>query len=172
MDLLYLVIALLLGIVMIIVEMLIPGFGVMGIIGLAIVIFVLYSVYTLKGVVVGSALLVGTIILLVVMAFVVRRALSPNGSLGKRGLILNETSGSNNLELKSDLVGNTGICLTSLRPCGYVLLSGQKFEAVSINGFIEKNTIILVDNIRGERLYVCKVKLIMKGDEYAENTGR
>jgi membrane-bound ClpP family serine protease len=55
MDLLYLVIALLLGIVMIIVEMLIPGFGVMGIIGLAIVIFVLYSVYTLKGVVVGSA---------------------------------------------------------------------------------------------------------------------
>jgi membrane-bound ClpP family serine protease len=46
MDLLYLVIALLLGIVMIIVEMLIPGFGVMGIIGLAIVKFVLYSVYT------------------------------------------------------------------------------------------------------------------------------
>jgi len=147
-------VTLLFGLGMIIVEMLIPGFGVMGIIGLAIVIYVLYSVYTLKGVVVGSALLVGTIILLVVMAFVVRRALSPNGSLGKRGLTLNETSGSIDLELKSNLIGKTGICLTSLRPCGYVLLSGQKFEAVSINGFIEKNTIILVDNIRGERLYV------------------
>ena len=155
---LYRLIALLLGIVMIIVEMLIPGFGVMGIIGLAVVIFVLYSVYTLKGVVVGSVLLVGTIILLVVMAFVVRRALSPNGGLGKRGLTLNETSGSIDLELKSDLIGKTGICLTSLRPCGYVLLSGQKFEAISINGFIVKNTIILVDNIRGKRLYVRNVK--------------
>ena len=154
MDLLYLVIALLLGIVMIIVEMLIPGFGVMGIIGLAIVIFVLYSVYTLKGVVVGSALLVGTIILLVVMAFVVRRALSPNGSLGKRGLTLNETSGSIDLESKSNLIGKTGIYLTSLRPCGYVQVNDQKFEAVSTNGLIEKNTIILVEHIRGQRLYV------------------
>ena len=165
-------IALLFGIVMIIIEMLIPGVGIIGVIGLATVIFVLYTVYTLKGVLIGSILLAGTIILIVVMAFVVRRALSPNGSLGKRGLALNETSGLYELELKSDLVGNTGICLTSLRPCGYVLLSGQKFEAVSINGFIEKNTIILVDNIRGERLYVCKVKPIMEGDEYAENTGR
>ena len=154
MDLLYLVIALLLGIVMIIVEMLIPGFGVMGIIGLAIVIFVLYSVYTLKGVVVGSALLVGTIILLVVMAFVVRRALSPNGSLGKRGLTLNETSGSIDLESKSNLISKTGICLTSLRRSGYVQVNEQKFEAVSTNGLIEKNTIILVEHIRGERLYV------------------
>jgi membrane-bound serine protease (ClpP class) len=172
MDLLYMLVALLLGIGMIIVEMLIPGVGVIGIIGLVAVIFVLYSVYTLKGVVVGRALLVGTIILLVVMAFVVRRALSPNGSLSKRGLILNETSDSYNLELNSDLIGRTGICLTSLRPCGYVLLSDQKFEAVSINGLIEKNTIILVDNIREERLYVCNVKPIMEGDEYAENTGR
>ena len=169
---LYLVIALLLGIVMIIIEMLIPGFGVMGIIGLTAVIFVLYSAYNMKGVVIGSTLLAGTILLLVVMAFVVRRAVSPSGSLGKRGLTLNETSGSYNLELKSDLVGKTGICLTSLRPCGYVLLSDQKFEAVSINGLIEKNTIILVDHIRGERLYVCNAKPIMEGDNYAENTGR
>ena len=165
-------IALLFGIVMIIIEMLIPGVGIIGVIGLATVIFVLYTVYTLKGVLIGSILLAGTIILIVVMAFVVRRALSPNGSLGKRGLALNETSGLYELELKSDLIGKTGICLTSLRPCGYVLVSDQKFEAVSINGFIEKNTIILVDNIRGERLYVCKVKPIMEGDEYAENTGR
>ena len=165
-------VTLLLGLGMIIVEMLIPGVGVIGIIGLVAVIFVLYSAYKMKGVVIGSILLAGIILMLVVMSYVVRRAMSPNGSLGKRGLILNETSGSNNLELKSDLVGNTDICLTSLRPCGYVLLSGQKFEAVSINGFIEKNTIILVDNIRGERLYVCKVKPIMEGDEYAENTGR
>ena len=147
-------VTLLLGLGMIIVEMLIPGVGVIGIIGLVAVIFVLYSAYKMKGVVIGSILLAGIILMLVVMSYVVRRAMSPNGSLGKRGLILNETSGSNNLELKSDLVGNTGICLTSLRPCGYVQVNDQKFEAVSTNGLIEKNTIILVEHIRGERLYV------------------
>ena len=147
-------VTLLLGLGMIIVEMLIPGVGVIGIIGLVAVIFVLYSAYKMKGVVIGSILLAGIILMLVVMSYVVRRAMSPNGSLGKRGLILNETSGSNNLELKSDLVGNTGICLTSLRPCGYVQVNDQKFEAVSTNGLIEKNTIILVEHIRGQRLYV------------------
>lgn len=165
-------IALLFGIVMIIIEMLIPGIGIMGIIGLAAVVFVLYSAYTLKGALIGSILLAGTIILLVVMTFVVRRALSTNGSLGKRGLTLNETSGSYDLELKSDLIGKTGICLTSLRPCGYVLVSDQKFEAISTNGLIEKNTIILVDHIRGDRLYVYNEKRMMKGDEYAEDIGR
>ena len=164
-------IALLFGIVMIIIEMLIPGVGIIGVIGLATVIFVLYTVYTLKGVLIGSILLAGTIILIVVMAFVVRRALSPNGSLGKRGLALNETSGLYELELKSDLIGKTGICLTSLRPCGYVLVSDQKFEAVSTNGLIEKNTTILVDHIRGEYLYVCSAKPVMKGDKYAEDIG-
>ncbi|MPM97268.1 hypothetical protein SDC9_144441 [bioreactor metagenome] len=106
------------------------------------------------------------------MAFVVRRALSSNGSLGKRGLTLNETSGLYELELKSDLIGKTGICLTSLRPCGYVLVSDQKFEAVSTNGLIEKNTTILVDHIRGEYLYVCSAKPVMNGDKYAEDIGR
>lgn len=154
MDLFYRLLLLLLGIVMIIVEMLIPGVGVMGLIGLAVVIFVVYSAFTSEGVVIGSILLAGTIILLVVMAQVVRRALSPNGSLGKRGLTLNETSGLYDPELKLDLIGKTGICLTSLRPCGYVLVNDQKFEAVSTTGLIEKNTIVLVEHIRGERLYV------------------
>jgi membrane-bound serine protease (ClpP class) len=70
------------------------------------------------------------------------------------------------------LIGKTGICLTSLRPCGYVQVNDQKFEAVSTNGLIEKNTTILVDHIRGEYLYVCSAKPVMKGDKYAEDIGR
>ena len=147
-------VTLLLGLGMIIVEMLIPGVGVIGIIGLVAVIFVLYSAYKMKGVVIGSILLAGIILMLVVMSYVVRRAMSPNGSLGKRGLILNETSGSNNLELKSDLVGNTGICLTSLRPCGYVQVNDQKHEAISTCGYVMKDMNILVERVSGRRLYV------------------
>ena len=112
MNLLSMLIVLLFGIVMIIVELLIPGIGIMGVIGLVAVIFVLYSAYTLKGVLIGSILLAGTIVLLVVMAIVLRRALSTNESLGKRGLTLDETSGSYDIELKSDLIGKTGVCLT------------------------------------------------------------
>ena len=69
----------LLGVAMILAEMLIPGFGVMGIIGVAVVAAALYFVYDLKGALIGSIILAVTLVFLVVMAVVMRRALSPEG---------------------------------------------------------------------------------------------
>lgn len=158
MDIIYLFLILLLGVAMIVVEMLIPGFGVMGIIGVAAVAVALYFVYNLKGVVIGSIILAGTLALLVALAFVVRRAMAPNGRLGKKGLTLHETSGGHDPNLDAELIGTTGICLTSLRPGGSVQIEDQTYDAISTQGFIQKDTTVLVERMSGKRLYVKEVQ--------------
>lgn len=112
----------------------------------------------MKGAVIGSILLAGTCIFLVIQIFVVRRAISANGRFGKRGLTLNETSDVYDIKLESGLIGTAGVCLTSLRPCGYVLVNGQKHEVISNCGLIVKDTIILVEHARGRCLYIGTAK--------------
>lgn len=154
MDLVYQGILLLLGVAMILAEMLIPGFGVMGIIGVAVVAAALYFVYDLKGALIGSIILTVTLVFLVVMAVVMRRALSPNGRLGKKGLTLHETSGKNDPNLEPNLVGSTGICRTALRPSGYVQIQGQTYDAIATQGLIQKGAIVVVERVSTNRLYV------------------
>ena len=121
---------------------------------LAVVAAALYFVYDLKGALIGSIILAVTLVFLVVMAVVMRRALSPNGRLGKKGLTLHETSGKNDPNLEPNLVGSTGICRTTLRPSGYVQIQGQTYDAIATQGLIQKGAIVVVERVSANRLYV------------------
>ena len=53
-----------------------------------------------------------------------------------------------------DLKGKKGFCTTDLRPGGFVSIEGKKYAAISLSGFLDKKTAIIVSEVEGETLKV------------------
>lgn len=70
------------------------------------------------------------------------------GWMGLRAQKTKSVSGS------EGLIGNTGITLSSLNPTGIVLVHGERWNAESLIGSIEKDRKIVVKNLSGLKLFV------------------
>jgi membrane-bound serine protease (ClpP class) len=58
-----------------------------------------------------------------------------------------------------ELVGKAGLALTPLRPSGVVKVEGKRIDAVSVGGFIEAGTSIVVVQVEGTRVVVSEQEL-------------
>ncbi len=63
---------------------------------------------------------------------------------------------------QSDLLGQTGIVLTSMRPAGVVKIQGKRVDAVSAGNFIQAGATVVVVQIEGTRVVVQEQELIEK----------
>ncbi|WP_429844969.1 NfeD family protein [Brevibacillus sp. FIR094] len=57
-----------------------------------------------------------------------------------------------------ELQGKSGIALTTLRPAGVVKVEGKRVDAVSVGGFIEAGTAITVLQVEGTRIVVAELE--------------
>lgn len=153
--LLFLVFAL--GILLIIIELYIPDFGVIGLLGFGAVIFTLMSIYqdmTMLLLVLLSVLFVGVITGVIYLKVGRNLVLSP-------GFVLNEAitedHAAERIQNKNALVGKVGKALTVLRPVGKAVFNGQHYEVISDEDFIAAGTEIVVVYVRGTQVYVRKV---------------
>ncbi|MDR1641470.1 MAG: hypothetical protein LBC41_05420 [Clostridiales bacterium] len=137
-------------------EMLMPGFGICGIIGVALlaigaILTVLFIPF--GGILVVFELLLVAAISLVCVKFLFRRQKSSK-------LILN---GSLNLD-KADiddlsyLFGKTGVTTTALKPEGRAEFEGVSFEITSLNGlFVPPHKRVQVTSVVGTKILVKEV---------------
>lgn len=147
-----------LGLLLLLAEVFIPGFGVAGITG--IILFVAGIILTastfLEALVMFLILLV---ILAVVVAFVVRSASS--GRLSKT-LILNDSvskeKGFSGVEDMNVFLGREGTALTMLRPSGIGQFDGVRLDVVTNGDFIEEGTKIRIMEVEGRRIVVETIK--------------
>jgi len=144
------------GLVFIIIEMNIPGFGVPGVIGVVMLAvgICLYAKTPLQ------ALILLVVILTVlgsVLAIVLKSA--SKGRLSRK-LVLNDSLEDNSRfpdrNGKDYYVGSEGTTLTALRPSGAAEFDGIKLDVVSDGEFIEKNTAVIITKIEGNRIVVKK----------------
>lgn len=142
------------GLILIIVEMFAPGFGVAGGLGIVMLVVAIFmTATTLVEALVLAFLLAGLIALMVVVTL--RSA--KKGVLAKK-LILwsssNKESGYSSVEAPADLVGKKGVAVTLLRPSGTGEFDGKRIDVVSESEFIEKDTPIVVIRVEGRRIVV------------------
>ena len=162
----------LIGLVLVALELfVIPGFGVAGISGITLVIAGLtlsllnnidFNFEPVKTGSVGKALL--TVIGGTTMAFVLILYLS--SKIGSKGLFrqmaltktLNNDEGFVGVSMANTvLIGKSGIASTVLRPSGKVNIDGSVYDAVSVEGFIEKGDSIKVLRYETGQVYVEKI---------------
>jgi membrane-bound ClpP family serine protease len=142
------------GIVFIVIEMLQPGFGAPGIIGIVLL---------LLGIVLYARSLLEALIMIIILLAILGVALTlilQSASKGRlaRSLVLNDTLDNNvsypAIDDMSYFLGSEGETITPLRPSGVADFSGVKLDVVSDGEYIPKNTTVIITKIEGNRIIV------------------
>lgn len=142
------------GIILMLVELHIPGFGIIGIAGAAC---------TLTSIVLSSPSIQYAIISIIMSIFLTTIAaiviykISPKNSLFERLTLkfkMNKEEGFVGSDDYSYLLNKTGMSVTPLRPSGIAVIDGVRYDVVTQGEFISKNTKIIVINIEGRRIIV------------------
>lgn len=147
-------IVLILGLILLAAEIFVPGFGIAGGTGLALLILgiILTARTPFEAMIMVVILL---ILIAIVLAIIIRSA--KKGKLSKK-LVLWSASRSEDgykaTEDRQELVGREGIALTILRPAGTAEFDGERLDVVSEGAFIQPNMKVRVIRVEGRRIVV------------------
>jgi membrane-bound serine protease (ClpP class) len=150
---------LILGLMLIFLEMFVPG-GIIGFIGTmlmgtgTILCFYYYGPSTGMAVLLGTCALVTAIVILFFRIF-------PYTAEGK-WVIMNHTlvtaKGSHSETTRyQTLIGREGCTESKLRPAGIAIVDGERLDVVSEGDYLEENTRIRVQRVDGNRIVVVRV---------------
>lgn len=149
----------LLGLMLVVVEMCVPGFGVPGISGaiLLIIGIVLTAESTIQSIILGTSLLA-----ILIIAFCIILYLVSKGKL--KGIVLKDkldkVSGYSSTENLDNFLGKEGVALTVLRPAGTAEFDNEKLDVVSECEYLEKGTRIKIIKIDGRKVLVRSIENI------------
>lgn len=145
-----------LGLVFLIIELFIPGFGFFGISGLSLVgVGIIIKICIGESLI--SIILVLAIALVVVVGFLILLIVSAKrgkGVLISKGTALPTFYNDDNLRI---FVGQLGETVTTCKPIGKIRIDNEIYEAVSLSGFLEIDTKIRVVSVKDNVLEIEKV---------------
>ena len=145
------------GILMFIVEMFTPGFGVAG--GLGIASFAAIIVMQFLANSVTAALIVTAVLVLLLAIIVVLFIRSFQKGAISRSKLINTTAveGDSSPVIKEksmSLVGKTGTAVTALRPAGIAEIDGVRMNVSTYGNFIEPGKEVVVAAVEGLNVFV------------------
>jgi membrane-bound serine protease (ClpP class) len=145
------------GILLILIELFVPGFGFWGISGAGCI---LVSIFLTLGGNGGAFTILSISLVIAIFAFMMILKFLPSSRLWAK-LILNDSeskqAGFSSASDYSNFVGKEGIVLTLLRPAGIVDIDGVQLDVVSEGQYIEPGKRVKVVSITGSRIVVKRV---------------
>lgn len=146
------------GIVLLVIELHIPGFGIFGVLGIIVLIV---DVFITAKTLTQGLLMIAVLFVIVVVLMAVLASIASKGRLPK-GLTLKESTsaelGFSGVEDMKYLIGKTGITATVLRPVGNVDFDGVRLDVVTRGEYLEKDTPVDVIEVEGNRIVVRATK--------------
>ena len=146
-------IAMIAGFVFLVIEMWIPGFGLPGITGIALMVCGIAAAEPTG--MQALALVLFWAVLLGIALAVTMRSLA-KGRLGRSKLILNDSVNAEQTDVLP--VGTKGIARTDLRPSGIAEFAGARVSVVADGEYIPKGTHVTVTRADGNRVEVIRSK--------------
>lgn len=160
------IILLVVGLILTIMELFTPGFGLFGSLGIGCLIASLVTRLALDGSeqpVAHFFLMLFLILLVLALAFLALALLAKKGKLDntffiekKNALPVGVTEGTKDY---SALVGKTGTVTAALRPVGIALIEGERYNVETDGEFIAENTKIVVKYVEGVRIVVTEQEI-------------
>lgn len=146
-----------LGIGLLVVEMFMPGFGLPGIAGIALLIASVVITWMEFGAMAGLGMAV-ILLALSALAVIISMRSAASGRLSRSPLILkgshSKEEGFISQDTAGDLLGKEGITLTVLRPAGLAAFDDERVNVVSAGEFIPKDARVIVKEVEGARVLV------------------
>ena len=151
----YLLIA---GVILMSVELAVPGFGIFGIGGLICLTgggyFLLGGGFPALTVLLGFYLVAALVLAFLCLYLPKESKWNPFVLWDKQQNSAGYTGGSD----YSSLLGKQGLALTTLRPSGTALIEGKRYDVSSLGDFLPKDSKIVVAKVEGNKLFVDLVK--------------
>ncbi len=135
-------------------EVLIPSFGVIGLAGVYLLVESILAIQNFEN---PYRAIFISIVIALIMTVVISKYLLRN--MKNNRLVLNQSmsvaKGNKNKAVGEDFVGKTGIVVKVLRPSGEVKIEDEVYDAISNGDFIDRNSKVIVEEIKGSQL-ICK----------------
>ena len=142
------------GVLMIIVEILLPTVGLLAGLGVAAM---LYSIVLALGGDIGALAALGIALVISIVLFLLIVSRLPSSKLWNK-IVLQKSSrteeGYVSATEQSKLVGKMGDVLTELRPSGTARIDGRPVDVISEGAYIQKGKQIVVLSVTGSRVVV------------------
>ena len=152
------ILCLLIGMGLIVLEAMIPGFGLPGITGIILEVIGLELAWVWLSPALAAGITFGMLVLIALAIFLCYRS-ALKGRLSKSPLVLKdrETPSASETDL-SHLIHQQAITVTALRPVGIIEIGGKRMNAVSEGEYIEKDTDVLIVSISGDSVNVRSIE--------------
>ena len=146
------------GICLLGIEAVMPGFGVAGISGIILEIVAIVCAWTQYGTLFAVCLTALSLLLIALTVFLSYRSIM-KGRLSKTPLILKDTedvsAAPNPLEA---CIGREGVTVTALRPIGIAEIDGTRVNASGCGEFIGKGVRVRVTGLEGDHVNVKQIQ--------------
>lgn len=148
---------LIVGVVLLFIELFIPGFGVFGVLGLCAL--TVGSFFVMGGGMEAFLVLLGIYVLLAAIVFFFF-LYKPQNSKWNPFILWDKQknsdgyTGSGNF---SKLLNRTAVTVTPLRPAGTVLLDDERIDVSSFGDYIDKDIVVRIVKVEGSKIFVRKV---------------
>lgn len=144
------------GIIFLIIEIFIPGFGVFGFCGIGLTGFsVIFKICIGDSVeeVLWTLLIAFVVIAILLIVFIhsAKKGLISKSALMNNGTALPTFYNSSDLEF---LIGEKGECVSDLKPIGKVQIDNEVYEATSTDGYLDIGTKVEVTGVESNTLNV------------------
>lgn len=155
------------GLVLIAVEVVVPGFGIFGLLGGLAVLAGLYmsllgDLPTTPDFLRAGSVLSVSVLLMIVTGWALIRHLPRSRRLADRGIFLltrtDRDHGYASALVRKELVGQEGVAITDLRPSGVALFDDERVDVVSESEWIEEGTPVVILASEGYRHVVRPLK--------------
>ena len=151
------IICLIVALVMFIIELFTPGIGVAGATGmLALIAVVVMQLGWGQPRVAFYIIAIALLLIILGLIWIIRSL--QHGRLSKSFLVLKEQSNGTSVpdvnEAKNDLVGKTGVAITTLRPSGIAEIDGRRVDVMTVGAFIQKGEPVTVVKAEGIHILV------------------
>ena len=155
-----------LGLILLLIEIfVIPGFGIVGIVGIILMISGLFLgllpasfMNNTNFISIAIIQLAGTFVVAGILVFILSKYLPKSKTFTR--LILNDAlpakSGYGAKANFENLVGVGGIAITDLRPAGSAMINGNRVDVVTEGDYITRETEIIVKQVEGSKIVVKK----------------
>ena len=156
----YAALAFIVGVVLLLIELfVIPGFGIAGIAGIALmtgsVFFVFRSAYKMETAVFGlSFAIILAFALAIALSYVLPKTRTWNHLVLSAAMDSGSGFHSAPREDFQAYVGKTGVALTPLRPAGTVRVDDKRLDVVTAGDFIVRETPVKVIGVEGSKIFV------------------
>lgn len=148
-----------LGIVFLVIEFFIPGFGFFGISGLSLIGGGIIIKICIGESLVSIILVLAIALILVigVLVLLILQAKKGKGLLISKGTSLPTFYNDDDLKI---FIGQTGEAVTTCKPIGKIRIDNEIYEALSLNGFLEIGTKVKVVSVKDNYLEIEMLKEI------------